>query len=87
MVEFFVNPPEGADHSLNASNRKSDNTFTSKTFKNKKLLCLRKKKFQVKINSSMDFVFFQLPDLQRDLTTFQKRAAFDKISKKIAPIA
>ena len=38
-------------------------------------------------NSSIDFVFFQLPDLPRDLTTFQKRAVFDKISKKITPIA
>ena len=47
----------------------------------------QKKNFQVKINSSIDFVFFQLPDLPRDLTTFQKRAVFDKISKKITPIA
>ena len=31
-VEFFVNPPEGTDDSLNRSNQKSDNNFALKTF-------------------------------------------------------
>ena len=37
---------------------------TIKTFEKHQLSCLvkKKKKFQVKINSSIDFVFFQLPD-------------------------
>ena len=49
-----------------------------------------KKNFQVKINSSIDFVFFQLPDLLGYLTTFKKGCffmVFDEIFKKLTYIA
>ena len=50
---------------LNVSNRKSDNTFALNTFENKQLSFWAEKNFQVKINSSTDFVFFWLTDLPR----------------------
>ena len=38
---------------------------------------LGQKNFQIKINSTIDFVFLRLSDLHRELATFLKKVFFD----------
>ena len=48
-MAFFVNPPEGANHSLKCVKSKIDTTFTIKTFKNKQFDAWSKKIFKSKL--------------------------------------
>ena len=65
MLAFFVNPPEAAEHGLKLIESKIWHHIYFKNFWKIATFMLGKKKFQVKINSSIDFVFFQVLDLHR----------------------
>jgi hypothetical protein len=60
----------------NASNRKTDNTLTLKTFKVIKLSCLTQNNFLKKKNQDMEIVFFELLDLRSKIATLPKRVVF-----------
>ena len=77
MVAFFVNPPEGAEHGLKLIQSKIQHHIYFKNFWKIATFMLGQKNFQVKINSSIDFVFFRLSDLPRYLATFQITVFFD----------
>ena len=64
-VEFFVNPPEGPEHGLKLSKLKIWNHIYFKNFWKIAFLMVGQKNFQVKIDSFIDFVSFQIPDLNR----------------------
>ena len=65
MVAFFVNPPEGAEHGLKLIESKIRHHIYFKNFWKIATFMLGKKIFQLKINSSIDFVIFRLLDLHR----------------------
>ena len=65
MVAFFVNTPEAAEHGLKLIESKIRHNICFKNFWKIATFMLDQKNFQVKINSSIDFIFFQLPDLHR----------------------
>ena len=69
------------------SNQKSNTTFALKTFKDKSFDAWLKKNFQVKINSSSDFVFFPMRGFPGDEGLFQKNMSFYEIFKKLTYIA
>ena len=60
----------------NASNRKTDNTLTLKTFKVIKLSCLTQNNFLKKKNQDMEVVFFELLDLRSKIATLPKMVVF-----------
>ena len=64
-VDFFVNPPEGAEHGLKLIQLKIWHHICFKNFWKEATFMLGQKNFQVKINSSINFVIFLLPDLHR----------------------
>ena len=66
MVVYFVNPPEGSEHSLKYNESEIQQHFYFKNFWNPTTLMLGQKNFQVKINSSFDFVSIWLLDSPRD---------------------
>ena len=56
MVAFFVNPPEGADHSLKCVESKIRHHFYFKNFFKLTTFLLDQKKFSSKINSAEYFL-------------------------------
>ena len=56
-VAFFLNPPKGAGHCQNIAESKIRQHFYFKKFWKVATFMLGQKNFQVKINSSIDFVF------------------------------
>ena len=58
-MALFANPPEGAEHGLKLIVSKIRHHICFKDFWKIATFILGQKKFQVKTNSSIDFVFFQ----------------------------
>ena len=77
MVAFYVNPPEGSEYRVKLIKSKIWHHIYFKDFWKVATFMHDQKKIQVKINSSINFIFFQLLDLHRYQETFPKMVFFN----------